>query len=218
MRKLACLAYLVVAFSAPSQAQDFATVQRLADQFAEAFNKNGAAGVGEMYADEAILVPPEADIRMGRRDIQAFWTQQARQGENLAIIVLDLKPLGTDAARALVRSEMTTKGPRPQQVTGRNVAVLQRVGTDWKLSTHTWNYDRGSSQRLQETRRGSLGDRSDPADDREGDRDDEQRYSERDTGRADREGRRSWDRRRDEYRPRDYDRFERRSWQRRDYD
>ena len=49
MRRLALLATIVVALSAPGHAQDNATVQRLADQFAEAFNKNAAAGIGEMY-------------------------------------------------------------------------------------------------------------------------------------------------------------------------
>jgi len=102
MRKLTFLACLIFAFSVPVQAQDVATIQRLADQFAEAYNKSGAEGVGAMYTDDAIVVPPEADIRTGRRDIQAFWTQQARQGENLEIVVLDVKPLGADTARALV--------------------------------------------------------------------------------------------------------------------
>src|SRR5688572_13759914 len=76
MRKLTFLACLIFAFSVPVQAQDVATIQRLADQFAEAYNKKGAEGVGAMYTDDAIVVPPEADIRTGRRDIQAFWTQQ----------------------------------------------------------------------------------------------------------------------------------------------
>ena len=83
----------------PAHAQDNATVQKLADQFAEAFNKNAASGVGEMYTEDAILVPPQADIRMGRRDIQAFWTQQAKRAEDLSITVLDVKPLGPGSTR-----------------------------------------------------------------------------------------------------------------------
>jgi uncharacterized protein (TIGR02246 family) len=142
MRKLLFVTLMALVFSAPGYAQDNATVQRLADQFAEAFNKNSAAGVGDMYTDEAILIPPEADIRMGRRDIQAFWTQQAKEAENLTVTLLDLKSIGSDAARAVLRSEATTKGPRAQHVTARNVIVLQKVGADWKVSTHTWNYGR----------------------------------------------------------------------------
>jgi hypothetical protein len=42
----------------------------------------------------------------------------------------------------VVRSEVTPKGPRAQHVTARNVIVLQKLGGDWKVSTHTWNYDR----------------------------------------------------------------------------
>jgi ketosteroid isomerase-like protein len=93
-----------------------------------------------MYAEDALLVPPQADMRMGRKDIQAFWIQQAKQAEGLSVAVLDVKPLGPDAARAVVRGEMTTRGDKPRQLTGRNVVVLQKVGADWKLTTHIWNY------------------------------------------------------------------------------
>ena len=63
-----------------------------------------------MYTDEAILIPPEADTRMGRRDIQAFWTQQANEAENLTVTLLDVKPIGPDAARAVLRSEVYAEG------------------------------------------------------------------------------------------------------------
>ena len=132
MRKFLMVTLVALAFSAPGYAQDNATVQRLADQFAEAFNPNSAAGVGDMYTDEAILIPPEADTRMGRRDIQAFWTQQAREAENLTVTLLDVKPIGPDAARAVLRSEVTPKGPRAPHVTARNVIVLQKMGADWE--------------------------------------------------------------------------------------
>jgi ketosteroid isomerase-like protein len=85
MRKFIMVTLMALIVAAPGYAQDNATAQKLADQFAEAFNKNGAAGVGDMYTEEAILIPPEGDIRMGRRDIQAFWTQQAKEAENLTV-------------------------------------------------------------------------------------------------------------------------------------
>src|SRR5215217_4134428 len=44
MRKLALLTTIFVVLSAPTHAQDNAAVQKLADQFAEAFNKNAASG------------------------------------------------------------------------------------------------------------------------------------------------------------------------------
>ena len=214
MRKFLMVTLVALVFSAPGYAQDNATVQRLADQFAEAFNKNSAAGVGDMYTDEAILIPPEADTRMGRRDIQAFWTQQAREAENLTVTLLDVKPIGPDAARAVLRSEVTPKGPRAQHVTARNVIVLQKVGADWKVSTHTWNYDRPVSRFRDDDGRGyARPDR--PEEERRG-RDREDRYerrSERDgwrSGRGDRDysGR---ERYRDHHWD-DDDRHERRYW------
>ena len=52
------------------------------------------------------------------------------------IPVLDVKPLGPEAARAVVRSELTPKGPQAPFLTGRNVVILQKVGPDWRLATH----------------------------------------------------------------------------------
>ena len=221
MRRLAILTTILVGLSAPGYAQDNATVQRLADQFAEAFNKNAAAGIGEMYVEDAILVPPQADMRMGRKDIQAFWVQQAKQAENLSIAVLDVKPLGPDAARAIVRGEMTTRGESPQHLTGRTVVVLQKVGADWKLSTHIWNFGAEARQAARDDRegrrefdrdrlreRGGAGDR-DLFRRREGG--DYRRDSDRDGG----EFRRYSGRDRDEFRPR-YDRQDRRSFDRDD--
>ena len=40
MRKILMVTLVALVFSAPGYAQDNATVQRLADQFAEAFNNN----------------------------------------------------------------------------------------------------------------------------------------------------------------------------------
>src|SRR5215207_8775693 len=160
MRKILMVTLVALVFSAPGYAQDNATVQRLADQFAEAFNKNSAADVGDMYTDEAILIPPEADTRMGRRDIQAFWTQQAKEAENLTVTLLDVKPIGPDVARAVLRSEATAKGPQAQHVTARNVIVLQKMGADWKVSTHIWNSERPSRRfRDDEARRYGRPDR-----------------------------------------------------------
>jgi uncharacterized protein (TIGR02246 family) len=230
MRRLALLTTILVALSAPGYAQDNATVQKLADQFAEAFNKNAATGIGELYAEDAILIPPQADMRMGRKDIQAFWTQQAKEAEGLTIAVLDVKPLGPDAARAVVRGELTTKGDKPRYLTGRNVVVLQKVGVDWKLATHIWNFGaesrpaagagRDSSDResRREWDRDRLRERGD--DDRERgrarerersglrrDQDDNDRFSSRERSYGDRD---FWSRDRDEYHPRYDDRYDRR--------
>jgi uncharacterized protein (TIGR02246 family) len=212
MRKFLFVTLMALVFSAPGYA-DNATVQRLADQFAEAFNKNSAAGVGDMYTDEAILIPPEADIRMGRRDIQAFWTQQAKEAENLTVTLLDLKPIGPDAARAVLRSEITPKLPRAQHVTARNVIVLQKFGADWKVSTHTWNYDRPLSRFRDDDRQ--LHARPDRLEEEMRGRDREDRYqrrSERDGWRSGRGDRDYSGRGRHHDHDWDDDRYERRYW------
>ena len=43
---------------APAMAQDKATIQKLADDFAQAFNKGDFAAVAAMYTEDATVLPP----------------------------------------------------------------------------------------------------------------------------------------------------------------
>ena len=108
---------------------------------------------------------------------------------------------------------MTTRGDKPRQLTGRNVVVLQKVGADWKLTTHIWNYGAESGP-VAADRRDSFAresrrnfDRDRPRDRSEGFRgrdaqdDGGRRFSERD--------RRYGGRDRDEFYPRYRDRYDR---------
>jgi ketosteroid isomerase-like protein len=54
------------------------------------------------------------------------------------VTTLDVKALGTSGARDRnVRLE--TKGPTPQEVTGKYVVVWEKVGNDWQLAADIWN-------------------------------------------------------------------------------
>ena len=55
------------------------------------------------------------------------------------LTTLDVKPLGPSAAREIGTFNLKTKGPRPQEVSGKYVVVWEKVGNDWKLATDIWN-------------------------------------------------------------------------------
>ena len=43
------------------------------------------------------------------------------------------------AAREMGTFSLKTRGPRPQEVSGKYVVVWEKVGNDWKLATEIWN-------------------------------------------------------------------------------
>jgi ketosteroid isomerase-like protein len=84
-------------------------------------------------------MPPGADLVRGRNDIQAFWTAALGQISDLKLTAVDVRPLGSDAAREVGTFTAKTKGQAPQDIAGKYVVVWQKVDGDWKLAADIWN-------------------------------------------------------------------------------
>ena len=139
-RVLLIAAFCLVA--APGYAQDKATIEKLNDAFAQAFNTGDMATLGGMYTSDAYLLPPQADLMRGRDAIQTFWKAAGEQVGDLKLTAVDVKPLGSDAAREVGTFTLKTKGQQQQEVAGKYVVVWQKVGNDWKLATDIWNMNK----------------------------------------------------------------------------
>ena len=63
----------------------------------------------------------------------------AEQVGDPKLTTVDVKPLGPSAAREIGTFVLKTKGPTPQEVTGKYVVVWEKVGNDLKLTTDIWN-------------------------------------------------------------------------------
>jgi uncharacterized protein (TIGR02246 family) len=123
-------------------AQDRATIDKLNDAFVGAFGRGDLASVAKMYTDDAYLLPPGADLVRGRKDIQAFWTAAMDQISDLKLTAVDVRPLGSDAAREVGTFTAKTKGQSPQEIAGKYVVVWQKVDGDWKLAADIWNMNK----------------------------------------------------------------------------
>jgi ketosteroid isomerase-like protein len=55
------------------------------------------------------------------------------------LTAVDVKPLGSEAAREIGTFSLRTKGQQPQEITGKYVVVWEKVGAHWKLATDIWN-------------------------------------------------------------------------------
>ena len=125
--------------SVPAAAQDKAIIEKLNSDFMAAFNKGDMAAVGQMYAEDAYLLPPDTEIVKGRAAIQTFWANAAAAIGDLKLTTVDVKPLGSDAAREIGTFTLKTKGDKPQEVVGKYVVVWEKAGGQWKLAADIWN-------------------------------------------------------------------------------
>jgi uncharacterized protein (TIGR02246 family) len=138
MRKLVLLTALCMVASAPALAQSKATIEKLNAKWADAFNKGDAAAVAQLYATDAVVLPPGAEMAKGRDGIRAFWQGAAQQLGDIRFSTAEVTPLGQGWAREIGTFAAKTK-PDAQPVAGKYVVLWHKVGKDWKLATDIWN-------------------------------------------------------------------------------
>lgn len=138
MRNIATVMTIVISLSAPALAQK-AEIDANNAKWIELFNKGDFSGIASLYSADAIAFPPGSAMVKGRTAIEAMWKSMAEQVTDPKLTTLDVKPLGSSAAREIGTFVLKTKGSPPQEVTGKYVVVWEKVGDDWKLATDIWN-------------------------------------------------------------------------------
>jgi uncharacterized protein (TIGR02246 family) len=139
MLKTAMFAGCLALCCAPALAQTKATIQKLDDQWAAAFNQGDAAAVAAMYTDDAYVLPPGSDMVKGRSAIEALWRQNMQQISDVKCTALDVKSLGRRAAREVGGCTFKTKAQPPQEGALKYAVVWERSGRTWKLLQDIWN-------------------------------------------------------------------------------
>jgi uncharacterized protein (TIGR02246 family) len=138
MRRTMLVIALAVWSMAPAFAQR-AEIDAANAKWTEFFNKGDFAGVASLYTDDAIAFPPGSPMVKGNAAIGAMWKGMAEQATDPKLTTLDVKLLGSSAAREIGTFSLRTKGPAPQEVTGKYVVVWEKVGSEWKLAADIWN-------------------------------------------------------------------------------
>ena len=139
MWRIALFAGCLILVAAPASAQDKATIVKLNDAWAAAFNKGDASAVAAMYTEDAFVLPPGAEMVKGRAAIEAFWRQAAQQMGEAKLTTVDVLPLGPRAAREIGTVSLKSKSQPPQEITAKYAVVWRKVGGRWKLATDIWN-------------------------------------------------------------------------------
>jgi uncharacterized protein (TIGR02246 family) len=138
MRRIALVIAFVVGMGVPAFAQK-AEIEAANAKWIEFFNKGDFAGVASLYTTDATAFPPGSAMVRGDAAIGAMWKSIAEQVGDPKLTTLDVKPLGTAAAREIGTFSLKTKGSNPKEVTGKYVVVWEKIGNDWKLAADIWN-------------------------------------------------------------------------------
>jgi uncharacterized protein (TIGR02246 family) len=129
---------LVVCLIAPAVGQK-AEIEAVNAKWIDFFNKGDFAGIASLYTEDASAFPPGTAIVRGRAAIELMWKGMAEQVSDPKLATLDVKALGPSAAREIGTFGMKTKGPTPQEVTGKYVVIWEKIGADWKVAVDIWN-------------------------------------------------------------------------------
>jgi uncharacterized protein (TIGR02246 family) len=144
---LGVLAALLAGCSGTSVALDSASrgaIEATVDRYVAASNEGDAAALTELYAEDAVLLPPDHEPIHGREAIGEFWEQGTDTGLEVSTLRLEVEG---DVAYLVGRYHLP---PTEQEDadSGQYVLCLKRQtdGT-WKLTADIWNGSGDSDER-----------------------------------------------------------------------
>ena len=121
-----------------------ATIQKANDAFTTAFNAGDPASVAQLYTPDAVILPPGAEWKKGRADIQAFWAGAIKSGlKNASLTTLSVEKYGS-AAREIGRVSLDAPGASGQttKIDGKYVVIWKKIAGKWLLDTDIWNLNK----------------------------------------------------------------------------
>jgi uncharacterized protein (TIGR02246 family) len=143
----AILAALSGGCSGESVALDSASrgaIEATVDRYVAASNEGDAEGLAALYADDAVLLPPDHEPILGREAIGDFWKQGTDTGLEVSTLRLEVDG---DLAYLVGRYRLPPT-VEEEADSGQYVLCLKRQtdGT-WKVNADIWNGSGGSDVR-----------------------------------------------------------------------
>jgi uncharacterized protein (TIGR02246 family) len=138
---------LLAGCSSGSVAPDSASrsaIEATVDKYVAASNEGDADALTALYAEDAVLLPPDHEPIHGREAIGEFWKQGTDTGLELSTLRLD----GDGDVAYLVGRYRLPPTEQEEADSGQYVLCLKRQtdGT-WKLTADIWNGSGASAER-----------------------------------------------------------------------
>jgi len=122
-------------------------VADIAVRLEAAFNAGDAAALASLYADSAILMPPNEPMVKGRAGIQAWFEQALPRVGHVSITPIESRSVGDQAFQAGAFTSRSPAGtgssiqePSPARP-GKYVLLLIRSAGHWKIQYDIWSLD-----------------------------------------------------------------------------
>jgi uncharacterized protein (TIGR02246 family) len=122
-----------------------APIDEVTARMEAAFNAHDASALASLYADTAVLMPPNQPMVHGRVGIEAWFAEVLQRLSHVRIVALESAVAGdtafqvgtfTSSARAEAGASVTGTTQ-----TGKYVLLLERSGGRWVIQYDTWNLD-----------------------------------------------------------------------------
>lgn len=112
-------------------------------KFMDAFSRSDAAGVAELYTEEAKLLPPGSEMLTGRAAIESFWQGAMDMGIKAAeLTTIEVESEGGLACE-IGRFALSVQPENAEKtvMTGKYVVVWKNQDGVVKLHIDIWNID-----------------------------------------------------------------------------
>ena len=146
MRKLsiaiAAAAVLVVTGIVQGQGKTDPVLNKMATEWAAAYNAKDAAKLAGFYTEDAVYMPPNEPIAKGRAAIEAHFKRELQLGStNLQLMPIESAISGSQAFEA---GTATVTVPGGGTESGKYLVVFKQVGGAWKIAYDINNADHPS--------------------------------------------------------------------------
>ncbi len=135
--------------SSPGEGGSKRAIEAAVQRYVDATNQGDADALASLYADDAVLLPPDHEPVRGRAAIGDFWRQGTDEGLEVTTLTVEVQG---DLGYLVGRYHLPATDEEPAD-SGKYVMCLkrQRDGA-WKLTADIWNRsgeaeDEGDSRR-----------------------------------------------------------------------
>lgn len=123
------------------------SLDRLALEFAAAFNAKNAMKISAFYTDDAVLMPPAQSMVRGRGNIEAYYARGFEQDvSDFRLMPMESAVAGGHAfeagtSRLTHRRGLSSRAIGAVTESGKYLVVYKRVGSEWKIAYDIFNTD-----------------------------------------------------------------------------
>ena len=122
--------------STPAEGGSRKAIEAAVQRYVDASNQGDADALASLYADDAMLLPPDHEPVRGRAAIGDFWRQGTDEGLEVTTLTVEVEG---DLGYLVGRYHLPATDEEPAD-SGKYVMCLKRQRDgDWKLTADIWN-------------------------------------------------------------------------------